>query len=275
MQLDRPGVRGSRLDAAGARAVTEPVCVLLTGASSGIGAATCRRLARPGHAIVAHARGGTKGEKRPALDALVAELRDAGAEAEAVFGDLAEGGAGALVDAAVARFGRLDQIVSNAGFALAKPIGEVSRAEFDRSVETMTAALFDLLDAGLPHLTTSPCGRVVAVSSFAAHDFPAGRLFPATAAAKGGLEALARAFAAQVARSGVTVNCVAPGFTRKEAGGHSALTDEAWRAAAELTPSGRIAEPDDIAAVIAFLLSDDARHITGQTIHVDGGLSLA
>ena len=248
--------------------------ILVTGASSGIGAATCRRLAKPGVSIVAHARGGTDGAKQPALKSLVGELHDKGAEAVAVFADLSDGIGADLVREAAQRFGRLDQIVSNAGFALPTLVGDLTRNEFDRSIEVMTGAFFDLITTARPQLEASPCGRVVAVSSFVAHRSPAGKLFPATAAAKGAIEGLARSFAAQTARSGVTVNCVAPGFTRKESSGHSALSDEAWRAAAEATPSGRIAEPDDIAAAIEFFLSDSAAHITGQTLHVDGGLSL-
>ena len=248
--------------------------LLITGASSGIGAAVARRMARPGLGLLLHARGGVDGEKREALRDIAAEVEAAGAETEIVFCDLAEGGAGKLVDAAAGRFGRLDQIVSNAGFALSTPVGALDRTDFDRSFEVVAGAFVDLLSSALPNLQASDCGRVVAVSSFVAHHSPGGRIFPATAAAKGALEALARSFAAQIARKGVTVNCVAPGFTRKEQSGHSALSDKAWTAAAEMTPDGRLAEPSDIAAAIAFFLSDDAAHITGQTLHVDGGLML-
>ncbi|MDD9878254.1 MAG: SDR family oxidoreductase [Magnetovibrio sp.] len=241
--------------------------ILVTGASSGIGAAVCRRLAAPGARIVAHARSG--------LDETVAHLRDAGAEAEACLADLAEPGAAAqLVGFAAETFGGLDQIVSNAGFADPTRFGEVSRGELDRSLATMTGAFFDLATAALPHLRKSRRGRVVAISSFVAHAFPADYLFPVTAAAKGGLEALARTLARQLAADGVTVNCVAPGFTRKDKQGHSSLGGDAWQRAAELTPMGRIADPDDIAALVAFLLGPEARHITGQVIHVDGGLGL-
>ena len=248
--------------------------VLITGASSGIGAATARRLARPGVGFVLHARGGVDGGKRPALEALAQEVIELGAEAEVQFSDLGEGKGGELVDAAISRFGRLDQIVSNAGYALPKPIGQVERVELDHSIQVMVGAFFDLISAGLPHLKESDCGRVVAISSFVAHQAPGGRIFPATAAAKGAMEGIVRSFAMQVARDGVTVNSVVPGFTRKETSGHTALSDEAWQAAADMTPSGRLGEPSDIAAAIAFFLSEDAAQITGQTLHVDGGLIL-
>ncbi len=248
--------------------------LLITGASSGIGAAVARRLARPGIALLLHARGGVDGSKRPALQALAEEVAAAGATVEISFSDLATSGSSALVETAITRFGRLDQILSNAGYALATPIGQLERSDLDRSIQIMVGAFFDLLSVALPHLRASDCGRVVAISSFAAHQAPGGRIFPATAAAKGAIEAMARTFAVQVARDGVTVNCVAPGFTRKETAGHSALSNEAWQAAAEMTPNGRLAEPSDIAAAVAFFLSDEAAHITGQTLHVDGGLML-
>ena len=248
--------------------------VLITGASSGIGAATARRLAGPGIGFLLHARGGVDGRKRPALQDLAKEVSAAGATAEVCFSDFATGGSGALVKSAITHFGRLDQIVSNAGFALATPIGQLDRSELDRSIQVMVGALFDLLSTAVPYLRASDCGRVVAISSFAAHQAPGGRIFPATAAAKGAMEAMARSFAAQVARDGITVNCVVPGFTRKEAGGHSALSDEAWQTVAEMTPNGRLAEPSDIAGAVAFFLGDEASHITGQTLHIDGGLML-
>lgn len=249
--------------------------ILITGASSGIGAAVCRRVAGPGTSILLHARGGKSGEKRPLLEALADEARTKGAKVEVRFADIEQPGAATgLVEAAIASFGRLDQVVANAGFALRQELGEVSRAELDRSLNAMAGSFFDMVTAGYDQLSTSECGRVIAVSSFVAHVFKPGQLFPVTAAAKGAIEALSKNLAVQLAPHGTTVNVVAPGYTRKEATGHAALSSKGWEIAAELTPLKHIAEPDDIAATITFLLSPEARHITGQTIHVDGGLTL-
>ena len=248
---------------------------IITGASSGIGAATARVLAAPGEGLVLHARGGDDGSKIALLEKLADEVRQTGARAIVVVSDLADSGvASAMVDACIEEFGRLDRVVSNAGFALSTPVGELSRAELDRSYRVIAGAFLDLMTASLPHLRRSPCGRVVAVSSFVVDQVPGGRLFPATSASKGALQSLALSFAAQVAGEGITVNCVAPGFTEKESAGHSALSAASWEAAAAMTPNGRLAQPRDVAHAIEFLLSDKASHVTGQTLRVDGGLSL-
>lgn len=249
---------------------------LITGASSGIGAAVCRRLAAPGAQLLLHARGGTDGSKAPLLETIAGEARHAGAEVETVLADLGDTGTGTeLVERTVSQFGGVDRIVSNAGFADRRLLGDVPIEELDRSYRAMTRAFFELAAAAIEPLSRSAEGRVVAISSFVVHVYAAGRLFPVTAAAKAGIEALAKSLAVQLAPAGVTVNCVAPGYTRKETTGHSALTDETWKQMAALTPLGRLAEPDDIAGVVAFLLGPGGDHITGQVIHVDGGLTLA
>ena len=245
---------------------------LITGAASGIGAATVRQVAAACEAMLLHTRGLTE-TSRAGLETIAGIARQQGAQVQTATGDLAEPGAGAsLVEATLARFGRLDHFVANAGFADKRGIAELTRADLDRSHATMTGAFFEMAKAASPALRQSGQGRVVFLSSFVAHRYVAGGLFPASAAKAAG-EALTRALAAELAPSGVTVNAVVPGYTRKD-GGHSALGAEAWCKAAEATPLGRIAEPADIAALIAFLLSPAARHITGQAIAVDGGLSL-
>lgn len=247
--------------------------VLVTGAASGIGAATVRAVAVPSRALAIHTRGAST-ESRARLASVAAAARDAGADVLELDGDLAEvGTARRLVEATVARFGGLDHVVANAGFADRRATAGLTRADLDRSLATMAGAFLELAQAAAPALRASAHGRIIYLSSFVAHRYAQGALFPASAAAKSAGEALMRTLAAELAPSGVTVNAVVPGYTRKD-GGHSALNPDAWKAAAVATPLGRIAEPDDIAALIAFLLSPAARHITGQAIAVDGGLSL-
>jgi NAD(P)-dependent dehydrogenase (short-subunit alcohol dehydrogenase family) len=242
---------------------------LITGAASGIGAALCRRIAAPGQSLVLHTR-----KNREGLERVRAAAADAGAAAHLVLGDLGDPSvAGRIVDETLAKFGRLDHLVSNAGFADKRPFGTLDEAGLTASISAITGAFFRLVTAALPALRKSPSGRVVAVSSFAAHVFR-GDIFPASAAAKAGLEGLAKSLAAQLAPSGITVNCVVPGYTQKDSGAHAALGADAWKRAAERVPMGRLGTPADAAALVAFLLSADAGYVTGQTIHVDGGLTL-
>lgn len=250
--------------------MAEETVVLVTGAGSGIGAALCRRIAGPDVKLLIAAR-----HNRDGLDRVARAARAAGTEVAIELGDLTEPDVPArLVRAAVDAFGTLDQIVSVAGFAQRGVIGDAAIDALIRAERGMPEAFLRLAAAAIPHLEQSSRGRVVAVSSFVAHVYAADGLFAATAAAKAAVEALAKTLAVQLAPKGVAVNCVAPGYTRKDPTGHSALSEEAWKRAAAKIPMGRIGTPDDAAALIAFLLSADAGFITGQTIHVDGGLTL-
>ena len=236
-------------------------------------AALARRIATPGVAMALHARG-ADAASRERLDAVATHCASLGASTTTLYADLAEpGAADHVVHHTLAHFGALDHLVANAGHAQRQTLGALDAHSLAASFAAMPGAFAALLKRAMPALATSQRGRVVAVSSFVAHRYRADTPFAATAAAKAALESLVKTAAAELAPQGVTVNCVAPGYTSKDHG-PSAENAPVWARAAQATPLGRIAEPADIAELIAFLLSDAARHVTGQVIHVDGGLTL-
>ena len=243
--------------------------VVVTGAASGIGAAVCRAMASPEVAVLVHTRKNRAGAERVA-----SEVRAAGADAEVALGDLADPSvAPAMIAHAVERFGGLNVLISNAGFADRTALAELSDAAMAASVEAIQGGFFRLARAAMPHLKNGRDARIVAVSSFVAHAFrPDVPLFAASAAAKAGLEALVRVLAMEMASSNVTVNAVAPGFIRKDPGAHVAIDPERLRRQVASVPLGRVGLPEEVAAAVSFLASPPAGYITGQALHVDGGL---
>ncbi len=269
------GEQGARLERAmsGSDKLGETLRVaLVTGAASGIGAATCRRIAGPDMRLMLHT-----GHRRAEVEAVAKACRAKGATCEVILGDLAEPAVPArLIAATTEKFGGLDCLIANAGYADRRRIGEIDAAGFNKSVATNLRSFFDLATAALPWLVMSTSARVVAVSSFVAHEFKLGEqfFFPASAASKRGLEGLAKSLAAQLAGTGATVNVVVPGFIKKDSGTVTALNDDLWKSTVARIPMGRYGNPDDVAAVIQFLIGDDAGYVTGQLIHCDGGLTL-
>jgi 3-oxoacyl-[acyl-carrier protein] reductase len=243
--------------------------ILVTGAATGIGAACCRRMAQPNTAFLVHTRKNAEGAERTAE-----AVRAKGARAHVILGDIAAPETpAALVQAALDQFGRLDVVVANAGFADKTPLLQTDDAQLAKTFDTVLWAFIRLARAALPVLAEGQDPRLIAISSFVAHTFRNDvTVFPATSAAKAGVEALVRGLAIEYAPRGVTVNAVAPGFTQKDPGAHAAYSPAQWEMVKRSVPLGRLGTPDDVAAAVNFVASPEAAYVTGQIWHVNGGL---
>jgi NAD(P)-dependent dehydrogenase (short-subunit alcohol dehydrogenase family) len=246
--------------------------VLVTGAASGIGRATCLRLARQARAEKHGARvAAVDLPSAAALDQVVDEVRALGAEGLALRGDLKTADdPGRVVGEAASRFGGLDALVSNAGINRPGALVEYRLEDWDALFAVNTRATWLLAKAAYPALKASR-GAIVAVASMS------GSLAHANLGAYGPSKAavimLGRVLAQELGRDGIRVNTVSPGMVRT---GMTAGVYADPRVAGErdaLVPLGRVATPEDIADVIAFLLGPDARYISGHDVIVDGGVS--
>jgi NAD(P)-dependent dehydrogenase (short-subunit alcohol dehydrogenase family) len=239
---------------------------LVTGASRGMGRASALALAAAGAQVLVHYGRGAK-----EADSVVAEIRRAGSRADAIATDLAAAdGASKLARQARSIVGdRLDILVANAWVSKAATIEETMVEDFDKLFAVNVRAPFFLVQQLLPIMSKG--SSIVFLSSLAAHAVVG--TIPAYAATKGAIDTLVKQFASLLGARGIRVNAVAPGvvetdmstFTKTEAGQDFALGMQALK---------RLAQPDDIGGVIAFLASDNVRWITGDTIHVDGGSKL-
>jgi NAD(P)-dependent dehydrogenase (short-subunit alcohol dehydrogenase family) len=238
--------------------------IIITGAASGIGEAVAKALA---------ARPAPDGIRMLLADRDEARLRALAESLGAAWiaADVADPGCGdAIVAAAVAELGGVDALVSNAGIIHRAPLAELDVAEYDRMFAINTRATWLIAKAAYPHLKQSG-GAIVATGSISAtHPTPP---LGAYAASKAALVMLVKQLANEWGRDGIRVNSVSPGPTLTGITTTGYANEELRRQREASLPLGRIAEPEDIAAAILFLLSPDARNITGIDLLVDGGLS--
>jgi glucose 1-dehydrogenase len=246
--------------------------VLVTGAASGIGRATCLRLARDAKAAGRPARVAAVDVVPVAeLRRLAEELREQGAETLPLQGDMGTADApGRVVAEAVARFGGLDGLVSNAGVNRPGPLVDYPVEDWDRLFAVNTRATWLLAKAAHPALRASQ-GAIVAVASMSGTHVHAG--LGAYAPSKAAVIMLVRVLAQELGRDGIRVNSISPGMTRTGMSVRVYADPRIAKERDELVPLGRVAVPDDMAAVIAFLLSPDARYVNGHDLVVDGGLT--
>ena len=238
---------------------------LVTGASKGIGRGIAEELARQGCHVAANYHSDREGAEETASD-----VRNLGRRALPVGANVAvPAEVDAMFSKVVAEFSRIDILVSNAGMQIWKPLLEIEEAEWDRVIDTNLKGSFLCIQRAARLMKEQGKGRIITIGS-GSNKLP----FPTLAsytASKGGLEMLTKVAAAELGPYGITVNCVAPGAieierTKLETGDYAGT----W---GPLTPMRRIGRPSDVASAVAYLASDEAEFVTGQTLYVDGGLT--
>lgn len=235
---------------------------LVTGASGGIGAAIARALHGAGAAVV------LSGTRVDALDALRGEL---GARAHTIAADLSQADAPErLVKEAEQAVGAVDILISNAGLTRDTLLLRMKDEDWAKVIEVDLTAGFRLARAALRGMMKKRWGRIVAVTSVVGATGNPGQTN--YAAAKAGTAGFAKALAAEVASRGITVNCVAPGFIATPM--TDALTPDQKERIAGSIPMARMGTPDEVAACVLFLASDESRYVTGHSLHVNGGLAM-
>ena len=236
----------------------------VTGASRGIGRAIALRLASCGAVVVAAARGEN-------AQGTVDAIRAAGGQAEAAALDVTDAAAAeAAVAAAIARHGRIDILVNNAGITRDQLMLRMKREDWEAVLATNLTSAFTLTQAVLKPMIRQRSGRIISISSVVGQSGNAGQAN--YAASKAGLIGFTKSVALEVASRNITANVVAPGMIETDM--THAIADKARETLVGRIPLGRLGAPDEVAAAVVFLASDEAAYITGQVLAVNGGMYL-
>lgn len=233
---------------------------IVTGASRNIGRAIAVALGAGGASVLIHAHRDREGAEETAR-----LVRDAGGKAAIALGDLGDPEvAGTIVAAALAAFGRLDFVVANAAIRPEATIEDLSYEEWRRVMALCVDSVFLLTKAALKPLKQSDRGAIVTIGGLTGHSGAGNRAHVITA--KAAVAGLTKALAHDLGSSGITVNCVSPGLIETQRSG-----EEPKHHASRTNVLGRRGTPEEVAASVRMLCGPDARYITGQTIHVNGG----
>ncbi len=242
---------------------------IITGSSRGIGKAITRRFSAEGAKVVVNYK-----ESAGLAENVVNEIRTAGGEAISVQADVSQRAqTDRLRDKTLDTFGQIDILVSNAGIVIDKPYIESTEEDWNAAMDSNLRGFFNITQSVLPHMIERNYGRVIATGSIINEvaDF-GGNRYSVCTASKGGILNMMHPIAAEMARHGITVNSVSPGYIATEM--LEEIDAEGLEEALRLVPMRRYGKPEEIAAAMVFLASDDAAYITGQTIRVNGGMSM-
>ena len=237
--------------------------VVVTGASRGLGRAIAAEMGRGGAKVVVN----YSRSKEPAEE-LVKQISEDGGEAIAVQGDVSDPEqAKALIDRTIEHFRRIDVLVNNAGINIDRTLKRLSIEDWDKVIQVDLNSAFYTVHAALPHMMEAGGGKIINMSSFVGE---AGNIGQANySAAKAGLLGFTKTAAKELARNGITVNSICPGFIETDM--VAAIPEDAKEKLLKSVPLGRFGKPDEIARAVRFLI-EDGDYITGQALDINGGV---
>lgn len=238
---------------------------IVTGGAGGIGAAVCQRLARDGINVVIAFR--SSEEKAVHL---AEEIRKSGGNAEAIKADVsATDDVKNLFSRTCETFGSIDVLVCNAGVAAQAVLNDVSDGDYDRLMSVNMGGVFRCCREAVPYMLKNHSGSIINISSM--WGICGASCETVYSASKAAVIGFTKALAKELGPSGIRVNCIAPGVI--DTGMNSHLSEDDMRVLADETPLCRIGKPEEVAAAVSFLASDDSSFVTGQTLCVDGGFA--